>query len=505
MSQARIAIHAHFYQPDRDDPFTGRTPAEPSAAPFHDWNTRIAAESYRPNVEHRNVARIGWDLGPTLARWMRREERSLHDAWMAQDDGHNGMAQGFHHAILPLSSARDRRTEVRWGLRDFALRVGRPATGMWFPETAVDHLTLRIAAEEGVRWTILSPAQARTEVTVEHPRRIELGGGLSMGVLFYDAGLSTTVSFDPIATSNADQFARQFVRPRLDRAVAPVVRATRGGVAFGSAVIAPHQHAADDVVLIATDGELYGHHQQFRDLFLNRLLTVTEGMGATTPGAFMDSLDLATLQPVALRDPSSWSCSHGVMRWYGPCPDAVDGHWKRPLRQAFDRLAGALDIAVERWFGERGLDLWELRDAFADVASGLVEPEAWLEAQIGARVGAATGSRALAALDAGDRRRLLTLLHAVASRLQMFASDGWYWGDPRRLETAQVLRFAAFAARTVDAELGTALEQPLVADLAGVRAPDVPDEAVLHLVRLRTGDEIYRAALEAVGQPAPRG
>lgn len=504
MSRARLAIHAHFYQPDRDDPFTGRTPAEPSAAPFHDWNTRIAAESYRPNVSHRNVARMGWDLGPTLARWMRREERQLHDDWIAQDDGHNGMAQGFHHVILPLASARDRRTEVRWGLRDFELRVGRRATGMWLPETAVDHLTLRICAEEGVRWTILSPLQARTEVTVEHPRRIDLGDGLSIGVLFYDAGLSTAVSFDPIATSNADQFARQFVRPRLERAIAPVVRATRGGVAFGSAVVAPHQHAGDDVVLIATDGELYGHHQQFRDLFLDRLLTLADGIGATTPGAFMDSLDLGSLQSVPLRDPSSWSCHHGVMRWYGACPDVADGHWKRPLREAFDRMAGALDLAVERWFGERGLDLWELRDAYVDVAAGLAEPEAWLREQL-AEAGRRAGSARVPKLGHGDERRLLALLRAVASRLQMFASDGWYWGDPRRLETAQVLRFAAFAARTVDAELGTSLEQPLVADLAAVRAPDVPDDAVLHLVRLHTGDEIYRAALEAVGQPAPRG
>ena len=30
------------------------------------------------------------------------------------------MAQAFHHSILPLASHADRRTEILWGLRDFA-------------------------------------------------------------------------------------------------------------------------------------------------------------------------------------------------------------------------------------------------------------------------------------------------------------------------------------------------------------------------------------------------
>ena len=429
------------------------------------------------------MARIGWDLGPTLARWMRRDDPQLHAAWVAQDDGNNGMAQGFHHAILPLGSAHDRRTEIRWGLRDFQLRFGRPATGMWMPETAVDELTLRMAAEEGVRWTILAPWQATEPVRPEVPRRIDLGG-LAIGVLFYDAQLSATVSFDPGATTDADRFASSIVGPRLAGAGAAAASNGDGPPADG-----------DGVLVIATDGELYGHHQIFRDLFLDRLLSENDGFTTTTAGAVMDGLDIASLEPVVLRDPSSWSCHHGVMRWCGECPDVADGRWKRPMRQAFDRLAASLDATLEPWFVARGLDLWELRDAYGHVASGFVEPEAWLDIQLARRRGR---------IEASDERKLLTLLDAMASRLQMFASDGWFWGDPRRLETAQVLRFAAFAARTVDAELGSDLEPELVADLAAVHAPDVPDHAIPQLIELRTGDDLYRAALAAVGQPPPK-
>ena len=78
-----LIIHGHFYQPPRENPWTGMVDAESSAAPFHDWNERIHSECYRPNafvrvadpstLEERivnNYRELSFNFGPTLLAWM---------------------------------------------------------------------------------------------------------------------------------------------------------------------------------------------------------------------------------------------------------------------------------------------------------------------------------------------------------------------------------------------------------------------------------------------------
>jgi hypothetical protein len=523
VTRGRLVVHAHFYQPSRLDPFTGNVHADPSAAPFHDWNQRITAECYRPNVERGTLAHLSFDLGPTLASWLAREEPATYAGFLEADrrsGGRAAIAQAYHHSILPLAPIPDRRTEIRWGLRDFELRFGRAARAVWLPETAVDLATLRVLAEEGIHATILAPWQAeQPHVDGRRPYRVDVGGGLAIAAAFYDGDLSGAVSFEPSTTADADRFARERVLPRL---------------------AAPLAGSDEPLLLLATDGELYGHHLPFRDLFLEKLVSpgASPGRGfavsdllaaveASRAATASDRLrDRATrngptarqpapdreaaghpapvelgqaeqvpvdpvpidpaygLTPMRIRERTSWSCHHGVLRWTAECPDAPDGRWKGPLRMAFDRLAGGIDTASSQLAAafRTPIDPWAARDAYVDVLAGATEPEAFAAGRLGTRH------------DAADRRRLLSLMEAQRWRLAMFASDGWFWNDPVRQETRQVLRAAARAARLVDELTRGDLERRLVADLAAVRSPSLGID----------GATIYRQALSEIGQPPPR-
>jgi hypothetical protein len=491
MTRGQLAIHAHFYQPERRDPFGGVVRPDPSAAPYASWTERITAECYRPNAERGTLERISYNVGPTLGAALAAEDPETLALVTAAAHGENALAQGFHHAILPLASARDRRTEIRWGLRDHEVRFGRRAAGFWLPETAVDAAVLRTLAEEGVAWTVLAPWQAATAgIETRRPHRVDLGGGRSLVVAFYDADLSTAVSFQPDATADADRFAREWALPRTS---GPLHRDASPSWQVGSAL-----------VVVATDGELYGHHQRFRDLFLQRLVdpAVDRGFDVVPLGRAIAAEDPERLPPVRIADRTSWSCHHGVLRWSAECACATDARWKQPLRAAFERLAGAIDAigdaraaelrgepsddpggASDAEPGDRasgGVDLWEARDAYVDVVLELVTPQAFSAHLLGD------------AAPVAARRELETLLEAQRWRLAMFASDGWYWEAPTRPETMQVLRAAARAARLVDELAGARLEARLLEDLALVVSPATGTDGVA----------IYRQALAEVGQPA---
>src|SRR5437868_2682872 len=124
---ASLIIHGHFYQPPRENPWTGEVDREPGAAPYHDWNERIHSECYRANAYARivdqynrvesivnNYTRMSFNFGPTLLTWLERHHPETYARIIEADresveqrGGHgNAIAQGYNHAILPLSNER---------------------------------------------------------------------------------------------------------------------------------------------------------------------------------------------------------------------------------------------------------------------------------------------------------------------------------------------------------------------------------------------------------------
>lgn len=481
-----LVIHGHFYQPPREDPWTGSVPMEPSAAPFHDWNARITTECYGPvsrarlpsggaDGEPRFLNALEWisfDFGPTLLEWLEREAREVYDRVLEADrrsrarlGGHgNAIAQPYHHVILPLASRRDKRTEVRWGIADFERRFGRAPEGMWLPETAVDAETLDVLADEGIAFTVLAPHQVDPVPPSGGPARIRTPSGAEIAVFAYDGRLSHEVAFDDLLRDAVEW------RRRIEAREA-------------------------ELVSIATDGETYGHHHEFGELALAALLDAMRRRPGTRVENYAAALARRPAGPSArLVAPSSWSCAHGVERWRDDCgcrvgPAGDPGQaWRRPLRDALEALATGLHDLFEREASALFDDPWRSRDAYgAIVGAGAAEREAWLR-------------EAVRPPAEPDRvTRAARWLEIERDALRLFTSCAWFFDDLARLEPLQVLRYAAHAidgVRRFDAGRAGELEAELVRGLARAESRD-PDAG-----GTVDGAELYRERVRAERPPA---
>jgi alpha-amylase/alpha-mannosidase (GH57 family) len=444
-----VCIHGHFYQPPRENPWLEAVEVQDSAHPYHDWNERITRECYAPNGRSRlidgcgmivnllnNYAWISFNFGPTLLAWMEEAAPEVLAAIVQGDrisrercGGHgNALAQSYNHVIMPLASARDRQTQVLWGIADFRHRFGREPEGMWLPETAADTATLEVLAEQEIRFTILAPRQARRWRAVGETDWIETGGidpsrpylcrlpsGRSISLFFYDGIVSQQVAFERIL-DRGEEFLRRLMNGFDDE----------------------REHA--ELMHIATDGESYGHHHPFGDMalayVLDRLRHDPE-VRLTNYGEYLENHPPEW--EVEIHDNSSWSCVHGVERWRADCGCRGRGDWQQawrgPFRQALDWLKGRLDSL----FSTRGRacfpDPWAARDAYVSVVLDRSPENVWAFFR-------RHGHPDLDELLVGEG---LALLEMQRHAMLMFTSCGWFFDEISGLETTQCLRYAARA------------------------------------------------------------
>ncbi len=446
-----LIIHGHFYQPPRENPWTGIVDAEPTATPFHDWNERIHAECYAPNSAVRmidksgaeqivnNYQHISFNFGPTLLAWLERAHPETYASILRADaesvrrhDGHgNAIAQAYGHAILPLCNERDRRTHVRWGLADFRRRFNRVAESIWLPETACNDDVLNLLIDEEVRYVILAPPQAArvrstadsewgavsegkldTSVPYRYPHSD--GSGRSLAVFFYDPGLAHSIAFGDALKSS-------------DRLIAEVARASNGS-----------RH----LVSVATDGETYGHHHKFGELCLAYALQIdapAAGFTITNYGEYLDEHPPTVEVELGKGDQgegTSWSCVHGVSRWIRDCGCQTGGEpnwnqqWRGPLRNALDYLRDFAAPYFEATRGELFADPWAARDDSVNLSNS--------DEDFFAR-------HAPHPLTEQQRGEALLYLQMQRMLLLMYASCGWFFNDISGIEPVQILKYAARA------------------------------------------------------------
>lgn len=422
MGSNAVSVHAHFYQPPREDPLSGLIPDEVGAEPFKNWNERIHSECYRPNAELGNFANLSFNFGPTVLSWMEGYDPDTYHAIIEQERGNyfkygvgNGMAQAYNHTILPLADRRDKLTQIRWGISDFKHRFGHEPQGMWLPETAVDMETLLLLADSQIKFTILAPWQVVTggDLNPNEPYLVELPGERDPMVVFlYNQGLSTSVSFLNEATRNADYFVERWVHPSFPQ----------------------KQTDRDQMVLIASDGELYGHHKTFREKFLAHMLNGalhSRDYQITYPGLWL--LNHQPTQVAKLIDATSWSCHHGVERWRNDCGCTPGASWKAPLRQGMETLAAEIDKAYQTYMAPLSHRKWQLRDAYIRVLLGELSMEELIRTYVPQP------------LNAEAANKVCLLLAAQYERQRMFTSCGWFFEHFHRIEPQNNIAYAAQA------------------------------------------------------------
>ncbi len=446
-----ICIHGHFYQPPRENPWLESVELQDSAAPWHDWNERISVECYAPNAAARildgqgkieniisTYSKISFNFGPTLLAWMKDKMPKTHDAIVAADkssrehySGHgSAMAQVYNHMILPLANARDKYTQIFWGIRDFESRFGRKPEGMWLAETAADSETLEALAEQGILFTILSPYQASqarrmgdrrwkdvngAKIDPSRAYRVKLPSKRPLNVFFYDAPLSQAVAFEKLLESG-ERFAGRIL----------------GGFNDG--------RDWEQLVHLATDGESYGHHHRHGEMALAYALEHIEKNNLATLTNYGEYLEKHPAQhEVQIHEKSAWSCSHGVGRWMTDCGCNSGGHggwnqgWRAPLREALDWLRDEMAPRYEAKAGEFLRDPWGARNEYINVIldrSPEVREKFFTE-------------QAKRPLEPAEQVTVFKLLELQRHAMLMYTSCGWFFDELSGIETVQVIQYAA--------------------------------------------------------------
>ena len=500
-----LCIHCHFYQPPRENAWLEQIELQDSAYPYHDWNERVDAECYAPNLAARildrsgditrivnNYAKISFNFGPTLLSWAAEHAPQTYAGILQADaesrklfSGHgSAMAQAYNHIIMPLANARDKKTQVLWGIADFVSRFGRKPEGMWLPETAVDSETLDIMASAGIGFAILAPHQAKAfrpipastpavksksktspaatpewaDITGSKidPTRAYLfntPGGRKINLFFYDGPISQAVAFEKLL-DNGEKFASRLTG------------------AFSSARTGPQ------LAHIATDGETYGHHHKYGEMALAYALQhIEENQLAriTNYGEFLENHP--PRHEAQIYENTAWSCVHGVERWRSDC-GCNAGHpgwnqaWRRPLREALDWLRDLVAPQFET-LGKKYLhDPWAARDSFIDIVLDRSRENRSRFAE----------QHFLRQLDSDEQIAVWRLMELQRNAMLMYTSCGWFFDDLSGIETVQVIQYAGRVVQLAEQLFGKPIEDEFLAKLA---------LAVSNLPEYGNGRDIY--------------
>ncbi|MFO7967058.1 MAG: DUF3536 domain-containing protein [Archaeoglobaceae archaeon] len=525
-----VCVHGHFYQPPRENPWLEDIEIQDSAHPYHDWNERINNECYAPNSAARilgeeekivdiinNYERISFNFGPTLLHWMKNNSPETYqkiieaDREKVESSGYgSAIAQAHNHMIMPLANRRDKETQVLWGIRDFEYRFGRKPEGMWLPETAVDTESLEIMAENGIKFTILSPHQAgkvrkmgeeewkelNGDIDPKKPYLYRLPSGKTISLFFYDGPISHDIAFGDMLKDGeafANRLLNAFTKDKKASEDEEGEEATKSGVGEESGEDqggeGEQQEQAEQkeqegqkeiepqVVHIATDGETFGHHHRYGEMALAYCLQYIDSKENVEIVNYSEYLEEhPPVHEVKIVEDSSWSCIHGVERWRDNCGcntgmnPGWQQKWRKPLREAMNWLRDELAAIYEKESKEYFDDPWKTRNDYIWVVLDRDITDQFL------------GEHGGKELSPDDKVKLLKLLEMQRHAMLMFTSCGWFFDEISGIETVQVIQYAARAMQLAKEVSGKDLEPEYLKFL---------EKAPSNISEIKDGSQVY--------------
>ncbi len=493
MDKKPLIIHGHFYQPPREHPWTEKIPEQPTAKPFHNWNDRIHKECYEANTNSpylkgdgtvlkrfNNYEYISFNFGPTLLNWMKTYHPKDFAAIIQGDKnsikrtGHgNAIAQAYNHTILPLATKQDKECQILWGIEHFTNTFGRAPESMWLPETAINEETIDLLLESGISYVILSPWQAKSYIQEDGTSILLNGGAIpsfepyeiegskgSISAMFYHPDLASEISFGGILHS-ADVLYQRILS------------------------IGKNQQG---VVHTATDGEIYGHHFRLGNMCLSALIEKIEHsdhLEMTNYGAYLAKnkpTKKAILLPGEDERGTSWSCAHGVSRWYKDCGCSTGGQdgwnqeWRAPLRKSFDILSSRMEEIQKQEIPKiTDTPIHKIIKEYGRVLTGEFTPRNFCIH--------------LGVTDPSQQFTLCTLLDGELHRMYAYTSCGWFFAELTDITSVQNIRHALRAIHLYQ----PFTEKDLIAELKSNLA-----EAKSNLPNGASGDAIVDELLEEI-------
>jgi len=289
------------------------------------------------------------------------------------------------------------------------------------------------------------------------PYFVDVGGGRSIAVFFYDGPIARAVAFGEALSSGDDLVAR------LEQG-------------FNDA------RAHDEMLVVAVDGETFGHHKKGGDEVLASALRQLQGrkdLELVNLGQALEQFPPKDEAQIA--ENSSWSCAHGLERWKSDCGCHVGGQpgwrqaWRGPLRAALDEVRDKLADLYAREAGQLFADPWKARDEYIEVILDRDGADDFL------------ARHAAGPLDAKSRIRALELCEQQRNAQLMYTSCGWFFAEISGLETVQILKYAARALQVAREATGVDLE-PAFDESLSRASSNLPD--------MRDGSRVYDALVK---------